>query len=171
MKRNGRPIGGVTISVEYETLALNLVKEQHTMTLATAGADGPWAAPVYYVFSESAFYFFSKPSSRHIQQSLASGRASAAIFAQVPRWQDIRGLQMSGALNAVSPGPAALRAICAYLKKFPFTQGFFDPSERIDHSAFSIRFGVSLYRFAPDQVYYLDNSIGFGFRVIVHLNE
>ena len=155
----------------YQSLALNLIEEQHTMTLATAAELGPWAAPVYYAFLESAFYFFSNSSSRHIEESLQSRRASAAIFAQVPRWRDIRGLQMSGAVEAVPPGPTALRAIRSYLKKFPFTADFFNPSELIDLNAFSNRFRVSLYRFTPDLVYYLDNSIRFGFREEVHLKD
>lgn len=158
-------------AMEYKTLALRLIEEQHTMTLATAGEQGPWAAPVYYIFLEPAFYFFSSPSSRHIEECLESRRASAAIFAQVFSWQDIRGLQMSGAVKAVSPGPGALRAIGAYLGKFPFTKDFFNPSEPVDLTAFSSRFRVRLYRFEPDLVYYLDNSIRFGFRERVHLQD
>jgi uncharacterized protein YhbP (UPF0306 family) len=141
------------------------------MTLATAGALGPWAAPVYYIFLEPAFYFFSHPSSRHIEESLQSRRTSAAIHAQVFGWQDIRGIQMSGAVEAVSPGPGALRAIRSYLGKFPFTREFFNPSESIDLKAFLSRFRVNLYRFEPEVVYYLDNSIRFGFRERVHFRQ
>ncbi|MDA8306368.1 MAG: pyridoxamine 5'-phosphate oxidase family protein [Deltaproteobacteria bacterium] len=157
--------------MEYQTLALNLIEEQHIMTLATSGEQGPWAAPVYYIFLESAFYFFSSPSSRHIEESIQSRRASAAISAQAFSWEDIRGLQMSGAVKTVLPGPAALRAIRSYLKKFPFTKNFFNPSELIDLNAFSNRFRVRLYRFEPDLVYYLDNSIRFGFRQRVHFKK
>ncbi|MDR3567721.1 MAG: pyridoxamine 5'-phosphate oxidase family protein [Syntrophobacteraceae bacterium] len=157
--------------MDYETLALKLIEEQHTMTLATSGAKGPWAAPVYYVFLESAFYFFSNPSSRHIEESLKSRRTSAAIFSPVTGWQDIRGLQMSGAVETVSPGAAALRAMRSYLQKFPFTRDFFNPSDLIDFKAFSVRFRVSLYRFEPDLAYYLDNSIKFGFRERVHFKK
>lgn len=155
--------------MEYEPLALSLIEEQHIMTLATAGARGPWAAPVYYTFLESAFYFFSDPSSRHIEDSLQSPRTSAAIFAQVFSWQDIRGLQMSGVVEAVLPGPEALRVVRSYIGKFPFTRTFFTPSQPLDLNAFSNRFRVRLYRFEPDLVYYLDNGIGFGFRQRVHL--
>ena len=122
--------------MDYESLALGLIEEQHIMTLATAGEGGPWAAPVYYAFLESAFYFFSDPSSRHIEESLLVRRASAAIFSQVFGWRDIRGIQMSGAVEPVAPGPVALRAIGSYLKKFPFTMDFFNPSGPIDLEAF-----------------------------------
>jgi uncharacterized protein len=154
---------------ELKTLAAYLIEEQSTMTLATAGPEGPWAAPIYYTFFGSAFYFFSDPSSRHIEESLESGQASAAVFAQASSsWQDIRGLQMSGVVQAVSAGPTAVRAIRSYLRKFPFTKEFFKLGDLIDLNAFSKRFRVRLYRFEPDLVYYLDNSIKFGFRERVH---
>lgn len=154
---------------QLKTLALRLVQEQSTMTLATAGPEGPWAAPVYYAFLESAFYFFSDPSSRHIEESLGSGRASAAVFAQASSWQDIRGLQMSGAVEAVSAGTTAFKALRAYLAKFPFTKEFFKPGDLMDLNAFSSRFRVRLYRFKPALVYYLDNGVKFGFRERVSL--
>jgi hypothetical protein len=147
-----------------KNLAVRLIEEQRTMTLATAGPQGPWAAPIYYTFLKSTFYFFSDPSSRHIGESLESRQASAAIFAQASSWQDIRGLQMSGVVQAVSVGPTAIKAVSSYLRKFPFTKEFFEPGDLIDPNAFSKRFRVRLYRFKPDLVYYLDNSIKFGFR-------
>ena len=44
---------------ELKSLAMQLVQEQTTMTLATAKGDEAWAAPVYYVFARSAFFFLS----------------------------------------------------------------------------------------------------------------
>jgi hypothetical protein len=43
---------------QLKILARGLIGEQSTVTLATCGQNGPWAAPVYYVFLKSAFYFF-----------------------------------------------------------------------------------------------------------------
>lgn len=44
---------------ELNALAGRLATEQTTMTLATAGNDAAWAAPVYFVFFKSVFYFLS----------------------------------------------------------------------------------------------------------------
>ncbi|UCG66371.1 MAG: hypothetical protein JSW12_04910 [Deltaproteobacteria bacterium] len=63
---------------EVRVLAEDLIRQESTMTMATAGGDVAWAAPVYYVFWKSSFYFFSEPTSRHIQESIKSGQASAA---------------------------------------------------------------------------------------------
>jgi hypothetical protein len=154
---------------DLSMLAEKLIREQNTMTLATANRNSAWAAPVYYAYFKTCFYFFSDPTSRHIQESLMSGQASAAIYAAASTWQGIRGIQMSGKIENISAGLMAVEALRAYLKKFPFTKNFFSPGKNLDLSAFSRRFKVKLYRFNPDLIYYLDNGIRFGFRERVTL--
>jgi len=150
---------------EIQQLAENLINEQSTMTLATAKQDVAWAAPVYYVLFKSCFYFFSDPTSRHIQESLEGCQASSAIFyATASTWQEIRGIQMSGSIETVPVGLKAIEALRAYLKKFPFTKEFFTPGQELNLTAFTKRFRVKLYRFRPTLIYYLDNAIRFGFR-------
>jgi uncharacterized protein YhbP (UPF0306 family) len=154
---------------EIKNLAASLILEQTTMTLATADENKAWAAPVYYIFLRSAFYFLSGPKSRHIQESLQSGQASASIHAAASTWKEIRGLQMTGRVLPVEVGREALQALRAYLKKFPFTREFFDKNTPLDLTSFKDRFGVRLYKFIPVQVYYLDNQIRFAFREEVKL--
>jgi uncharacterized protein YhbP (UPF0306 family) len=145
-------------------LAVDLIEEESTMTLATARGNVAWSAPVYYIFFKSCFYFFSDPTSRHIQESLASNQASCSIYANASTWQEIRGVQMSGHVESVAPRLGAIEVIRAYLKKFPFTRDFFKPGQALDLEAFVKRFKVRLYRYKPTLVYYMDNSIRFGFR-------
>ena len=144
--------------------AETLIGKQSTMTLATADNGDPWAAPVYYAYHKRGFYFFSDPAARHSREALAGGRTASAIFASAATWQDILGLQMSGGVEHVSGNLEAIAAVGAYLKKFPFTREFFSPGDLLDPAAFSKRFKVKLYRFKPSLVYYMDNSIRFGFR-------
>jgi uncharacterized protein YhbP (UPF0306 family) len=154
---------------DLKVLAKELIDSESTMALATAGKDGAWAAPVYYVFFHGAMYFFSDPDSRHIHEALASGQAAATIYPFVSSWQEIRGLQMSGRIKEVRPGPKALGAVLAYTAKYPFTRDFFDPQENIDLEKMISRFRVRLYRLEPDLVFYLDNRIRFGFRKAIQL--
>ena len=154
---------------ELKRLTEDLIKAQSTMTLATARGDVAWAAPVYYVYLNSCFYFFSDPTSRHIQESLSGGQASSAIYAPASTWQEIRGIQMSGLIEVISPGLEAVEAVRAYLKKFTFTKDFFTSGQVPDLGAFARRFRVKLYRFNPSLIYYMDNSICFGFRERVSL--
>jgi len=149
---------------ELTVLAGRLAAEQTTMTLATASGDAAWAAPVYYIFFKSAFYFLSAPESRHIKEALENDRASSAIHASGSTWQEIRGLQMSGSIYPVEGRLEAFQVLRAYLKRFPFTKEFFKKNASMDPESFWERFGVKLYQFKPALVYYLDNRIRFAFR-------
>ena len=154
---------------ELTKMARQLIAEQTTLTLATAENDTAWAAPVYYVFLKSAFYFLSSPDSRHITEALRNNQASAAIHAAASTWQEIRGLQMTGRIRAVKPGLEAVQALREYLAKYPFTADFFKENLTLDLDTFAERFGVRLYGFVPSLVYYLDNQIRFAFREEVTL--
>jgi uncharacterized protein YhbP (UPF0306 family) len=156
-------------SRELTEMAHRLVAEQNTLTLATAEGDTAWAAPVYYVFLKSSFYFLSSPNSRHITEALKSSRASASMHATASTWKEIRGLQMAGRIRVVNPGLDAIQVLRAYLKKYPFTKEFFKENISLDLDTFAQRFGVKLYRFIPTLVYYLDNQIRFAFREEVTL--
>jgi uncharacterized protein YhbP (UPF0306 family) len=149
---------------DLRAFAGRLILAQNTMTLATARDGIAWAAPVYYANIGFLFYFFSDPGSRHIQESMESGQASASIFSPADSWQGIRGVQMSGVVSTVSAGLEALRALRAYLKKYPFTKEFFDTGDKPSFDAMLKKFRVKLYRFQPRLIYYLDNQIRFGFR-------
>ena len=155
---------------ELNKLAIDLINEQSTMALATASKNIAWAAPVYYVYYKSAFFFFSDPQSRHILEAMASEQASAAIYPLADTWPGIRGIQMSGSIQSVAPGLTAVQAVRAYIKKFPFTKEFFEPGQALDLENFGKRFRVRLYRLDPQLVYYLDNQIRFGFRVEIKLS-
>ena len=149
---------------QLKALATGLINEQSTMTLATCKENVAWAAPVYYVFSKSAFYFFSDPESRHILEASESGQASCAIHGFASGWQEIRGIQMTGGIETLSMGFESAEAIRIYLKKFQFTKELFSSGVALNLDAFTSRFRVKLYKFNPTLVYYLDNSLRFGFR-------
>lgn len=166
------------------TAALALTAESAVMTLAVTTAEGPWAAPVYYVFlpADAGFYFFSSPESRHIRAALEGGACGAAIFrpahalgtdalephSQEPHsqeptsWETICGLQMRGKLTTagVTRGP---RALALYLKKFPFSRSLL-PTGKDRIKIFQHHLGVRFYRFSAVQVEWTDNRIRFGYR-------
>ena len=154
---------------ELTVMARRLVTDQNTLTLATADGGTAWAAPVYYVFVKSAFYFLSSPDSRHITEALQNGQAAGSVHAAASTWQEIKGLQMNGEIRAVKPGLEAVQVLRAYLKKYPFTTDFFKDNQSLDLDTFAKRFGVKLYGFMPSLVYYLDNQIRFAFREEVTL--
>lgn len=159
----------MTNRFDSKTLARELIASQSSMALATAREGEAWAAPVYYVFYQGEFYFFSAPDSRHILETMESGQAAATIYPFVHSWKDIRGIQMSGRIKKVRPGLKAVQAVRAYVEKYPFVNEFFDPGQELDLKNFGKRFRVRFYRFQPTLVYYVDNSIRFGFREAIVL--
>jgi uncharacterized protein YhbP (UPF0306 family) len=154
---------------KLKQMALDLIKEQSTMALATARENQAWAAPVYYVFHKGNFYFFSDSQSRHIREAHESENVSAAIYPYADTWQGIRGLQMSGRIRSAGAGLTAIQALRAYIAKFPFTKEFFEPGQPLDLENFGKRFRVRFYRLEPDLIFYLDNHIKFGFREEIDL--
>ena len=147
-----------------KALALALLNEQSTLTLATARVDVPWAAPVYYINRDFDCFFFSSPDSRHIKEAIGNRKAAGTVFAPGITWQAIKGLQMSGGIQPQRPNLTTARLVKRYVEKFSFTLDFFKSGQPLDLDAFQRRFNVNLYRFRPATVYYLDNRIGFGFR-------
>lgn len=155
---------GESTRIESRDPAVELVRRQTVLTLATVGESGPWSAPVYYVWLEGAFYFFSSPRSRHVRQALHSGKAAASIFIPADTWQAIRGVQMSGKVGQVRSPALSLKVIAAYLKQYPFTRSFFPENTAPDLDAFFKTFRAQLFKFTPVQVFYIDNRNGLGAR-------
>jgi len=156
-------------AVELTKRAESLIENESVLTLATADGQMAWVAPVYFVYLKSKFYFFSSPDSRHIKETMQSGQAAATIFKPASAWQDIKGIQMTGSVKTGINLLESMQAVRRYLKKFPFTTSFFPEKGSIDLDAFAKKFNVRFYRFLPECVYYMDNSIRFGFREEVNL--
>lgn len=129
-----------------------------TLTLACTDAEGPWAADVYFVRSGTSLYFFSSPASRHSRAFAESPHAAGTVHGVYEGWEEIRGVQMSGAVTP-APGVAErIRITALYLAKFPFARGFFGTPGKSPEGK------ISLYEFTPIRVLWVDNSRGFGHR-------
>ena len=150
-----------------------------TLTLATCGPDGePHAAPVYFAaegilsLEEASItggleiqpdlqgmrqalrlYFFSAAESQHGQDIARDPRAAVALYPESERWQDIRGLQMRGEVQAIDPGPQWDQAWKHYQAKFSFVKALQPVVAR-----------NRLYVFIPRWVRLIDNRQGFGYK-------
>lgn len=144
--------------------AKRLLADTAAMTLSTGGSGGPWAAPVYYAAWGPGLYFFSSPDSRHITEALAAGQAACAIHTPDGSWKNLMGLQMTGVVQPVSGQRTAALIMGAYFLKFPFVKDFFSGNSLPTLSDLARRFRAGPYVFLPESVFFMDNSIGFGFR-------
>ncbi|MDM8518176.1 hypothetical protein QUF76_18415 [Desulfobacterales bacterium HSG16] len=154
--------------VEYKqskASVLSLIQSEKIMNIATCNNTGSWTAPVCFVYYASDFCFFSSTNSRHIIDSFSQKNVAASIHTNTCTWQDIKGVQMTGSIKSVSSFGKSTRTITAYLDKFPFCREFFSTDKNIitPDDFFNI-FKAKLYKFIPEDIYYLDNQIGFGKR-------
>ncbi|MHC1790255.1 pyridoxamine 5'-phosphate oxidase family protein [Solidesulfovibrio sp.] len=148
-----------------------LLAETTAMTLATVSADAgglaPWASTVYFAPDGFDLVFLSSPDSRHGRNLAANPACAAAVSPEAASWRSIRGLQLEGRAAVAAGLTAKGRAMAAYFTKFPFVKALLaDPGEA------ARRMGkVSAHVFRPTAIRYLDNSLGFGARWLVRLDD
>lgn len=136
---------------------------QSTLTLATCGDAGPWAAAVFFASDESLkLYFVSDPRTRHGRDLAQCGRAAAAVHPDCKSWGDIRGVQLEGPVVIVG-GAARAAALDCYLSKFPEIRRLYQKPRNDQEVAIADRLRqASLYRLTPARIRLIDNSHGFG---------
>jgi len=164
-------------SKKIKTEFINFVTMCHTMTVATSKNNVPWSAPVYYLYFDTNFYFLSNPNSRHIKEADILKIVAVSIYSIYSAWHEIKGVQMDGRISIVEKYSDSALIIKKYIEKFPSIKEL--PMGKIDFSLKNIaqnliknlttNFNVKLYQFNPKTIFYLDNSVKFGFRERVFL--
>jgi hypothetical protein len=135
---------------------LDYLQGHSVMTLATGGAEGVWAAAVFYVNDGFSLYFLSMPDSRHGQIIAANPKVAVTIQADTNEWSAIKGIQAEGEVVRLA-GRAQAHAIGLYARKFPL---ILDAPAAIAKALGK----VAWYQFTPSRLYFIDNSAGFGRR-------
>jgi uncharacterized protein YhbP (UPF0306 family) len=138
---------------------LAYLRAHHVMTLATHGAEGPWAAAVFYASDGFTLYWLSAPSSRHSANLAQSPRVAATIQGDTADWSQIKGVQLAGVACELS-GDDAQRARACYGEKFPVVGNPALAPAAIVAAMAKVRW----YRLVPERLYMIDNSVGFGHR-------
>ena len=143
---------------EIKKKVLCLINDTRVMTLAVSDNDIPWSSPVYFVFHENDFFFFSNNTARHIKYAKDLKIISASIFQDSDRMDNIFGFQMSGRLEKVSKMDLYLRVVKKYVTKFSFLKQIFGPQLIENKRFFWEKFKSQLYGFHPDVIFLSDNS-------------
>lgn len=141
------------------------LQSQHVMTLATAAADGPWAAAVFFAGDEDGLVFLSSPSSRHARALHEQPRVAATVQADCAHWAEIKGVQIEG-LARVLQGEDKALAQELYARKFPLVASAAAPLAIAQALA-----RVHWYRLAPQRLFFVDNTRGFGHRDELRLDR
>lgn len=126
------------------------------MVLSTADRSGaPAGAPLFFLASESlTLFWLSAPDSRHSRNLEEQPEAAVSVFAPVHDWREIRGVQMTGYARRA----ADTSILPAYRARFKLGPEF---DAAIASSA--------VWEFRPRWLRFLDNSLGFGFKIELEL--
>jgi uncharacterized protein YhbP (UPF0306 family) len=125
---------------------VDYMASQKTLTLATTGLDGPWAATLTYVNDGPEIYIWTKPhtnTARHIDQNPA---AAFAIDAYSEDWRQTKGIQGRGKCSPVT-GEGMARAADLFGQKYP----------QLRPGSTS---AVVFFRIEPEVLEFIDNSRG-----------
>lgn len=142
-------------------LALAYIQTHQVMTLATVGADGVWAAAVFYAADAFLFYFISAGHTRHAQNSAQNPQVSATIQEDYKDWPTIQGIQLEGDVVLLQDN-AQQKAITVYQQRFPFIAN-------ADANMQAALLRMNWYCLRPVQLYFIDNRLGLGHRDLIHL--
>jgi uncharacterized protein YhbP (UPF0306 family) len=106
----------MTADVPQEVL--DYLGGQKTLTLATSGDDGPWAATLTYVNEGPQIYIWTRPNSntaRHIDQNPT---VAFAIDEYTEDWRETKGIQGRGRCSPVE-GEGMAKAADLFGQKYP----------------------------------------------------
>lgn len=143
---------------------LAVLRETHTLTLATIDADGsPRATPVYFAVGPDPdqvssgnlvwpffLLFLSDPDAPHGQNLSRDPRAAVALYPAETDWRSLRGVQMKGHVDHLS-GDEAAQALGDYRREIAI-------SPELEAAVMA----SALYRFLPRWARLIDNRLGFG---------
>jgi uncharacterized protein YhbP (UPF0306 family) len=153
------------VSDGVRDLVRQMLEAHGTVTLASAGEGGPWAATVFYVSDPALnLYFVSDVRTRHGRELAADARVAGAVNANVHTWDEVRGLQLEGRA-VLLPEEERSDAIALYLAKFPDVARLFnaprDDSERLIGERLR---KTAFWRLTPRWFRLIDNRRGFGWK-------
>lgn len=161
----GEGQGGGEPSPNLQWEALAYLQSHNTVSLATTGENGLWASTVFYVNLGFNLYFLSEPGTRHGRNVAANPSTAATINEDYRDWREIKGIQIEGTCTEVKGKREMLRALAAYVKKYPFVASFLKPGQLLrGMSIGGHALDTRLYRLTPGQLFYLDNARGFSNR-------
>ena len=153
------------VTRDFQDAVRRMLEAHHTVTLATTGEDGPWAATVFFASdADLNLYFVSDHRTRHGRHLAASPEAAAAINPDCSAWGEVRGLQLTGRVQVLN-GLARVAGLRHYLAKFHDVRALFETPRNPDEATIAERLkAAQLYRLEPRWIRLIDNRRGFGYK-------
>jgi uncharacterized protein YhbP (UPF0306 family) len=125
---------------------LDYLGDQKTLTLATSGEDGPWAATLTYVNDGPDLYVWMRPNSTTVRHIDNNPTAAFTIDEYSEDWRETKGIQGRGNC-LVLQGQQIARAADLFGEKYP----------QLRPGSTS---AVIFFRIEPEALEFIDNSPG-----------
>jgi len=154
--------------VEKEELAAVIGRylDEHTvLNLATAGRDGAHAASVFYARLDFNLYWFSDPQTRHSMDIHRGLGCAGTVTDNAADYRDIQGLQLNGVAQVLTDDAEIKAGIDALVGRHDFLKEF------MSGDGAGLMEKVSIYRFQPLCITWIDNSVSFGFKQSLDFNN
>ena len=149
--------------------AIQIIKENRYLTLATNAQGDGWVAPLAYVVDEKFnFYWYSAAAAKHSVQLRENPRVAIAVFNSTISSDSADGLQISGLASEVQAKDLD------YVVNLYFKQSFPDLEVRMrwqkSRKDFEANAPLRFYVFVPDRVFKCDlDNLAVDSRVEVDL--
>ena len=144
---------------------LGFLNNHHTMSLATSRDDCPFAASLFYANDGFIIYFLSSPVSQHSLNLSQNPNVAITINKDYSEWRMIKGLQIIGKADKV-PEEELPIVIKTYSEKHSFVRLIL-----WDRNFSSRIVDVGFFKVIPETVRLIDNEVGFGYKVEIHITE
>ncbi len=147
------------------TRVRELLAGHNTLTLATSGEGGAWAASVFYASDERCnLYFVSDLKTRHGRDMNQAARVVAAINRDAAGWDEVIGLQVEGQVEMLT-GIARAAALATYLAKFIQVRRIFESPREASEKLIATRLqSTAFWRLKPEWIRLIDSTRGFGWK-------
>lgn len=156
-----------SVAMEPEEVAgvRGLLEAHGTVTLATLGPEGPWAATVFFASDQALnLYFVTDLRTRHGRDMAEGGTVAAAVNRDIHTWDEVLGLQMRGRASVLADDARA-RALALYLRKFPDVARLFGEPRDAHEEVIADRLRrTAFWCLCPEWVRVVDNRRGFGWK-------
>ena len=138
------------MTADLKLQLLTFLRAHQVLTLAVAG---PYAAALFYaVDDELNLYVLTDPATRHGLALSRSDRVAGTIQRDRQRWQEIRGVQLTGRCERLT-GAERAAGWALFLQRFALA-GAAELAPALAK--------VELWKITPDWLRLIDNQQGFG---------
>ena len=133
--------------------------DNHTvLNLATAGPQGPHAASVFYARRAFELFWFSDAGTRHSRDLARAVGCAGTITDNAEDYSKIQGLQLQGVGEELSDPAEKQTGLETLMARYPFLSEFTKGAQAARMES------ISIYRFRPLSITWIDNSVSFGFK-------